>query len=244
VTTSPTASLLIIGSEILSGRTQDKNISYLANFLSDLGIDLTEVRIVPDEEGAIVDAVNALRKKTTYLFTTGGIGPTHDDITADCVAKAFGVPIDHDPRAVAILRSHYKPEQLNEARLRMARMPHGAELIDNPVSKAPGFVIENVYVMAGVPAIMQAMLDTLAPKLAGAGKAPIVVSIDTKPVREGDYAGALGELAEAYPTISVGSYPRFTQAGVESSIVLRGRDEEAITKAAQAVSAMLAGLKP
>src|SRR3954469_23790361 len=142
-----TAALLVIGDEILSGRTKDKNIGYVAEYLTALGIDLLEVRVVGDEEAAIVDALNALRGRYSYVFTTGGIGPTHDDITADCVAKAFGVPIDVDPRAVAVLRERYKPEDLNEARLRMARIPQGAELVENRISKAPGFRLDNVIVM-------------------------------------------------------------------------------------------------
>src|SRR5215217_5486701 len=150
-----TAGLLVIGDEILSGRTKDVNIGATADFCTDLGIDLKEVRVVSDETDDIVDAVNALRVRYTYVFTTGGIGPTHDDITADAIAKSFGVPIDHDPRAVAILKAHYDPGMLNEARMRMARIPQGASLIENPVSKAPGFRLENVFVMAGVPKIMQ-----------------------------------------------------------------------------------------
>src|SRR5687767_4759749 len=156
-----TAAVLVIGDEILSGRTKDKNIGYIAEYLTAIGIDLKEVRVVPDEEDEIVAALNAMRRRYTYVFTTGGIGPTHDDITADCVAKAFGVPIDHDPRAVAILKERLgaRGVELNEARLRMARIPQGADLVDNPVSGAPGFWIGNVIVMAGVPTIMQAMLD-------------------------------------------------------------------------------------
>src|ERR671911_63600 len=161
-TTLVTAGLLVIGDEILSGRTKDKNIGYLAEYLTNIGIDLKEVRVVADDEPAIVNALNALRHRYTYVFTTGGIGPTHDDITADSVAKAFGVPIDVDPRAVALMRERYKAEDLNEARLRMARIPEGADLVENPISKAPGFRIGNVVVMAGVPAIMQAMLDNVA----------------------------------------------------------------------------------
>src|SRR5919106_5489259 len=160
-----TAAMLVIGDEILSGRTKDKNIGHLADIMTAIGIDLKEVRIVPDVEDEIVAAVNALRARYTYLFTTGGIGPTHDDITADAVAKAFGVPIDVDPRAVAVMRERYKPEDLNEARLRMARIPQGADLVENPISKAPGFRLGNVFVMAGVPAIMEAMLDNIAPTL-------------------------------------------------------------------------------
>ena len=165
-TDTVTAAILVIGDEILSGRTKDKNIGTIADYLTAIGIALREVRIVPDEAEAIVAAVNALRARYTYLFTTGGIGPTHDDITADCVAAAFGVGIDVDPRARAMLLERHKPEDLNAARLRMARIPEGADLIPNPISKAPGFHIGNVFVMAGVPAIMQAMLDAVGPSLA------------------------------------------------------------------------------
>src|SRR5665811_1290715 len=162
-----TAAVLVIGDEILSGRTKDKNIGYIADYLTAIGIDLKEVRVVSDDETAIVEALNVLRAKYTYVFTTGGIGPTHDDITADCIAKAFGVSIDHDPRAVAILQERMAKlgTELNEARLRMARIPKGAELVHNKVSGAPGFWISNVITMAGVPSIMQAMLDEVAPKL-------------------------------------------------------------------------------
>src|SRR5215212_11199857 len=156
---SVTAALLVIGDELLTGRTKDKNIGYMAEYLTGIGIDLREVRVVPDDEAEIVAAVNALRARYAYLFTTGGIGPTHDDITADCIAKALGVPIDVDPRAVAMMMERYRPEDLNAARLRMARIPAGADLIDNPISRAPGFQIGNVIVMAGVPSINEAMLD-------------------------------------------------------------------------------------
>src|SRR5512133_3734295 len=162
-----TAAILVIGDEILSGRTKDKNIGYIADYLGEIGIDLREVRIVPDVEDDIVEAVNALRHRYTYVFTTGGIGPTHDDITADAVAKAFGVPIVEDPRAIAILHEWVKTTgaEMNEARLRMTRIPKGADLILNKVSGAPGFWIGNAIVMAGVPSIMQAMLDEVVTKL-------------------------------------------------------------------------------
>src|SRR2546421_11868550 len=164
-----TAGLLVIGDEILSGRTKDKNIGYIAEYLTAIGIDLKEVRVVADEEPAIVEALDALRGRYSYVFTTGGIGPTHDDITADAVAKAFGVPIDHDPRAVEILLSWFRQigREANEARLRMARIPKGASLIENPVSKAPGFQIGNVFVMAGIPKVMQAMMEEVAKRLSG-----------------------------------------------------------------------------
>src|SRR6266567_4384701 len=162
-----TAALLVIGGKILSGRTKDQNIGYIAEYLTALGINLKEVRVVGDEEAAIVEALNALRHRYTYVFTTGGMGPGHDDITSDCVAKAFGVPIDVDPRALAILHEWLKATgaEMNEARLRMTRIPKGADLVLNKVSGAPGFWIGNVIVMAGVPSIMQAMLDEVAPKL-------------------------------------------------------------------------------
>jgi molybdenum cofactor synthesis domain-containing protein len=239
---SVTAALLVIGDEILSGRTKDKNIGYIAEYLTNIGIDLREVRIVPDVEDEIVAAVNALRSRYTYLFTTGGIGPTHDDITADAVAKAFGVPIDVDPRAVAVMRERYKPEDLNEARLRMARIPHGADLVDNPISKAPGFRLGNVIVMAGVPAIMQAMLDNVAPTLE-TGARMIVETINAGGVPEGLYAAGLGEIAARHNGVSIGSYPAFTVAGFANQIVVRGKDRVAVDAAANAVRALVARLQ-
>src|SRR5215212_1082207 len=208
---SVTAALLVIGDELLTGRTKDKNIGYIAEYLTGIGIDLREVRIVPDDEGEIVSAVNALRTRYTYLFTTGGIGPTHDDITADCIAKALQVGIHHDPRAIALLRERYDPEDLNEARLRMARIPEGAELIENPISKAPGFRLENVIVMAGVPSIMQAMLDEVAPTLR-TGARMVVETLDADGLAEGLYAAGLAEIAQSTPAVSIGSYPSFSSS--------------------------------
>jgi molybdenum cofactor synthesis domain-containing protein len=239
---SITAALLVIGDEILSGRTKDKNIGYIAEYLTGIGIDLREVRVVPDVEEEIVSAVNALRSRYTYLFTTGGIGPTHDDITADSVAKAFGVSIDVDPRAVAVMRERYKPENLNEARLRMARIPDGADLVENPISKAPGFRIGNVIVMAGVPAIMQAMLDKVTPTLE-TGARMIVETIDAGGVPEGLYAAGLGAIAMAHSGVSIGSYPAFTAAGFANQIVVRGKDRGAVDAAAAAVRDLIAGLR-
>src|SRR5215210_6595219 len=213
-----TAAILVIGDEILSGRTKDKNIGYIAEYLTGLGIDLKEVRVVPDEEAEIVAAVNALRARYTYLFTTGGIGPTHDDITADCIAKAFGVPIDVDERARAMMLERYKPEDLNEARLRMARIPAGADLIENPISKAPGFKLGNVIVMAGVPAIMQAMLDQVAPTLK-TGARMVIETLEADGLAEGLYAEGLGEIAQAHPAVSIGSYPSFSSSGFRNQIV-------------------------
>jgi molybdenum cofactor synthesis domain-containing protein len=237
-----TAALLVIGDEILSGRTKDKNIGYIAEYLTAIGIDLKEVRVVADEEPAIVEALNALRSRYAYVFTTGGIGPTHDDITADSVAKAFGVGIDHDPRAVALLKQRFPDGGLNEARLRMARIPDGADLIRNKVSTAPGFRIGNVFVMAGVPTIMQAMLDEVAPTLAtGARMLSESVRAD---LREGDIGTELGEVAKAHPGVTIGSYPFFDdQRGPNTHVVVRARDPAALAAARAAVEAMLARVR-
>ncbi len=192
-----TAGILVIGDEILSGRTKDKNIGFIAEYLTNIGIDLKEVRVVADEETDIVDALNALRNRYTYVFTTGGIGPTHDDITADSVAKAFGVGIDHHPEVVARFRERWTEQDLNEARLRMARVPDGAELIQSATILAPGFKLGNVIVMAGIPSIMQAMMDIVAPKL----KSGVRMLSDTvrANAREGDIGGPLREIANAHP---------------------------------------------
>jgi molybdenum cofactor synthesis domain-containing protein len=235
-----TAALLVIGDEILSGRTKDKNVGYIAEYLTALGIDLMEVRIVGDEESAIVDALNALRKRYTYIFTTGGIGPTHDDITADCVAKAFGVPIDVHPRALAIMQERLAATgaEMNAARLRMTRIPKGADLVLNKVSGAPGMWIENVIVMAGVPSIMQAMLDEVAPKLKTAVR--MLTETIRADAREGDIGTELGEIANAHPGVAIGSYPFFDpQLGPNTNVVLRGRDAEKLALARRAVEEML-----
>jgi molybdenum cofactor synthesis domain-containing protein len=235
-----TAALLVIGDEILSGRTKDKNIGYVAEYLTALGIDLKEVRVVGDEEAAIVDALNALRSRYTYVFTTGGIGPTHDDITADCVAKAFGVSIDVDPRALAIMQERLASTriEMNDARLRMTRIPKGADLVLNKVSGAPGMWIGNVIVMAGVPSIMQAMLDEVAPKL----KTGIRMLAETirADAREGDIGTQLGEIAKANPQVAIGSYPFFDpQQGPNTNVVLRARDAQKLAAAKAAVEEML-----
>lgn len=232
-----TAAILVIGDEILSGRTKDRNIGAIAEWLAERGIDLREARIVPDEAEAIADAVNALRAGVTYLFTTGGIGPTHDDVTADSVARAFGVPVDIDPRARAMLLEHYGPEDLNAARLRMARIPRGADLIPNPISKAPGFRLGNVFVLAGVPAIMAAMLDEIGPTLAGGAR--VLSETIEAGLPEGDYAGGLAQVASAHPEVSIGSYPAMTRGGFATRIVLRGRDAAALARARGAVEALL-----
>jgi molybdenum cofactor synthesis domain-containing protein len=232
---APSAAVLLIGDEILSGRTKDKNLGYIADFLTALGIDLLEARVVGDNEAAIVAAVNDLRSRYSYVFTTGGIGPTHDDITADAVAKAFGVPIDHDPQAVALLQAFFSEigREPNEARMRMARLPQGARMIPNPVSKAPGFQIGNVHVMAGVPAIMQAMLQELAPGLARG--VPMRSAAVTIRAGEGDIAAGLGSIQKAHPTVVIGSYPFEADDGFAAQIVLRSRDDQALAAALEEV---------
>ena len=234
----------MIGDEILSGRTKDKNIGYIADYLTALGIDLREVRVVPDVEAEIVGAVNALRVKYDYLFTTGGIGPTHDDITADCVAAALGVPLEVHPEAVAILKERLARTggELNEARMRMTRIPRGAALVANKVSGAPGFWIGNVIVMAGIPAVMQAMLDEVAPKLkTGAKLLSETIRADAK---EGDVGTALGEIAKAHPETIIGSYPFFDEKlGANTNIVVRARDPAQLAEAKAEVEAMLAKVK-
>ena len=237
-----TAAVLVIGDEILSGRTKDKNIGHIAEYLTAIGIDLREVRVVPDVEGEIVAALNALRARYDHVFTTGGIGPTHDDITADAVAKAFGVSIDVDERAVALLLERIPKADLNEARLRMARIPAGATLIANSVSKAPGFTIGNVHVMAGVPSIMHAMLDALGPTLA-TGRKMHSRSIAAG-LKEGDIATPFGAVQARFPDVGMGSYPGFQEGvGFTTTLVLRSRDEARLAEAERAVEAMLAGVK-
>ncbi|HEY0293012.1 MAG TPA: molybdopterin-binding protein [Hansschlegelia sp.] len=240
-TEAVTAAVLVIGDEVLSGRTRDANSGYIASYLTNIGVDLREVRVVPDDEDAIVEAVNALRARFTYVFTTGGIGPTHDDITADAIARAFGVGIDHDPRAVAMLRERFaNPADLNEGRLRMARIPFGADLIANRVSKAPGFRIGNVMVMAGVPSIMQAMMDVVGPTLRqGVRIESASIRADAK---EGDIALPLAAVQKAHPGVAIGSYPYVDETGFNTNIVLRSRDPAGLAAATAAVEAMLRDL--
>jgi molybdenum cofactor synthesis domain-containing protein len=236
-----TAGIVVIGDEILSGRTKDKNIGFIAEYLTNIGIDLKEVRIVADDEAAIVEAVDALRGRYTYVFTTGGIGPTHDDITADSVARAFGVGIDHHPEVVARFQERFGAD-LNEARLRMARIPDGAELITSATILAPGFRIGNVIVMAGVPSIMQAMMDIVAPKLKS-GVRMLSESVRAN-AREGDIGTPLRAIQEAHPETSIGSYPFLDENGMpNTNVVVRSRDAEKLKAAMAEVEAMLAGLK-
>jgi molybdenum cofactor synthesis domain-containing protein len=220
-----TAALLVIGDEILSGRTKDKNIGTIAEHLTAIGIRLREVRVVADVEDEIVAAVNELRARSTYLFTTGGIGPTHDDITADAIAKAFGVSIDVDPRALALLQPHYEKRgmTLTPPRLRMARIPDGAELIANSVSIAPGFMIGNVIVMAGVPLVMQAMLTAVTARLkTGRKMHSMSLGVDRP---EGDIAETFSAHQAAFPNVSMGSYPSFGDGRFRTELVLRSTDE-------------------
>ncbi len=255
-----TAAVLVIGDEILSGRTQDTNIRSIAQFLGPYGVELREVRIVADVQDDIIAALNALRARWTYVFTTGGIGPTHDDITADAVAAAFGVSIGVRDDALAILKSHYairmaeaaaagKPTDsfsINESRLRMARIPDGASLILNPVSGAPGFQTGNVFTMAGVPSIMRGMLEDIGPRLK-TGRRVLACTIRGSGLREGDIASPLGAIAKAHPDVSIGSYPWIipapggrTDYGV--NLVVRGRETTAIQAAVDAVSEIVTAL--
>ena len=232
-----TAAVLVIGDEILSGRTKDKNIGHIAEYLTNIGVELREVRVVPDIEEEIIAALDALRHRYTYVFTTGGIGPTHDDITSACVAKAFGVPLLLDERAVALLTRHYPPGQLNEARLRMAHVPQGASLVDNPVSSAPGFQIGNVFVLAGVPSIMQAMFGGLKHRLVGGP--PILSRTVSGFIAEGTIAAGLGALQDRYPQLEIGSYPFFRQGRFGASFVMRGTDAGQIAAAAAELKTLI-----
>ncbi|MDP3403556.1 MAG: molybdopterin-binding protein [Brevundimonas sp.] len=236
---SPTAAVLIIGDEILSGRTADTNLNTIARFLGALGIDLMEARTVGDRPGQIVAALNALRSSHDYVFTTGGIGPTHDDITADCVAGAFGVGITERADALAILERRYG-DQLNEARRRMARIPDGGVLIANPVTDAPGFQIDNVFVLAGVPKIMAAMLQDVAPRLR-TGAVVHARTLRVIGVGEGAIAAPLAQAARASPDLSFGSYPfgAGSDGEIGTNLVVRGRDSTAVEAAIAALSGML-----
>jgi molybdenum cofactor synthesis domain-containing protein len=232
-----TAAVLVIGDEILSGRTQDTNSNAIARFLAGLGIDLKEIRLVPDDENEIVAGLNALRSRHDFVFTTGGIGPTHDDITADAVARAFGVGIGYHKEAYALLEARYKPGEFNDMRKRMARVPDGATLIKNTVSVAPGFHIGNVYVMAGVPMVMRAMLEAIAPELPqGVTVTSVTVSAQ---IPEGAIAEGLAAIQNDNPGVSIGSYPFYTDSGPGAQLVARGRDPQAVERAAAAIETMV-----
>jgi molybdenum cofactor synthesis domain-containing protein len=234
---NPTAAILVIGDEILSGRTRDANMHYLAGQLTEHGIDLREARVVSDDPAAIVATVQALSAAYDNVFTSGGIGPTHDDITADCIAEAFGVSIDVRDDARAILADHYARSgvELNAARLRMARIPDSASLIDNPVSSAPGFTLGNVHVMAGVPSVFRAMVASILPSLTGG--APLVSSTLRVERGEGDIAGPLGNLATLFPKLSFGSYPFQKDGRYGANIVVRGTDTAEVARAISALNA-------
>ncbi len=237
---NPTAAMIVIGDEILSGRTRDSNMHFLANELTRTGIDLREVRFIADDRDAIITAVNALRQGVDHVFTSGGIGPTHDDITAEAIAAAFGLPIGVRDDAREILAAHYARSgtELNEARLRMARIPEGATLIDNPISAAPGFTLGNVHVMAGVPNIFQAMVASILPQLTGGQ--PLLSQSLRIPRGEGEIADPLGDLAARYPDLSIGSYPFVSNGAYGANIVIRGSD----TARVEAAMLELAGIFP
>lgn len=237
-----TACVLIIGNEILSGRTQDVNLNYLAKGLNEAGVRLREARVIPDVPDVIVATVNEARAKFDYVFTTGGIGPTHDDITNECVAKAFGVPLILHEEAKRILEDRYRARgmELNEARLRMAHVPQGATLVLNPVSGAPGFRMENVYVMAGVPQIMQAMFEGVKDELRG-GR-PVLSRAISCGLAEGQLAKGLGEIQSRYPDIDIGSYPWYRRGAYGVSLVLRSPDERRLGLASDEVAGLVRGL--
>ncbi len=235
-----TAAVLLIGDELLSGRTQDVNLQTIAKFLAPLGVQVAEARVVPDIPEKMIAAINQLRAAHDYLFTTGGIGPTHDDKTADAVAAAFGVAIDVRDDARAILEAHYKAGPLNEARLRMARIPEGASLIANPVSRAPGFQLGNVFVLAGVPSIMRGMLEDVAKRIHG-GAVVRSCTVRGKNVREGDIAASLEALEQAAPGVTFGSYPWFGPEGYGVHLVARSADAAALAKAGEDLKALIRG---
>ena len=234
-----TAAVIIIGDEILSGRTKDQNLGFLADALNDVGVQLLECRVIPDVETEIVEAVNSLRAKFDYVFTTGGIGPTHDDITVDSVGTAFGLPVEFNPEAVKILKAHYAHTgaELNEARMRMARTPLGASLVENPVSKAPGFRIENVYVLAGIPSICQAMFHSLKHELVG-GDPMRSVAIAVY-LGEGTLAKGLTALQDKYLDVGLGSYPFHRDGRFGASIVARSQSPDRLAAAVNEIRQMI-----
>ena len=239
---SVTAAMIIIGNEVLSGRTQDKNLAFVAQMLGEIGVDMQEARIIPDVLETVVATVNELRARHDYVFTSGGIGPTHDDITADCIAAAFEVKLEKHPLAMQALQAHYDAQEadFNEARQRMARIPEGASLIENPVSTAPGFKIDNVYVMAGVPKIMQAMMENILPTLKG-GETLSSITV-TSSIPEGSIAAEMGALQQQYPDVNIGLYPFYSAQGAGVSVVARGRDMAQLQAVETAIKAHLAAI--
>jgi molybdenum cofactor synthesis domain-containing protein len=231
------AALIIIGNEILSGRTKDKNLAYLAEWLNEIGIQLYEVRVIRDDEKEIIDCVNLLRKKYNYVFTTGGIGPTHDDITTASIAKAFNVELETNPEALNILKGYYKEGELNEARLKMTLLPQGAELVENPVTKAPGFKMENVFVMAGIPSIMQGMLEG-AKTFLEIGNKMLSKSIDVF-MPESVVAGELSKIQDKFSNVEIGSYPFNKEGKFGTSLVMRSADLQALDRCEHEITAMV-----
>jgi molybdenum cofactor synthesis domain-containing protein len=238
---NPTACLLVIGNEVLSGRTRDANIQFLATGLGDLGIPMREVRVIPDVPETIINTVNEVRKNFDYVFTTGGIGPTHDDITSECIAAAFGVPWEHHPVAWPRMEATYKPGEFNAARQRMATMPRGASLIESSISVAPGFQMENVYVMAGVPRVMQSMFEWLAPRLKGGAKIEMR-AVHALGLPEGIIADGLGAIQKRYPDLDLGSYPFYRPGGNGVALVAKGPDGEAAANAIAEVTKLITSL--
>ncbi len=245
MTKNPIACLLVIGNEVLSGRTQDLNVKFLATRLGEIGIPLREVRIIPDVPATIIATVNECRASFDHVFTTGGIGPTHDDITAECISAAFGVPWEPHPEAWALMEKSYKPGEFNAARQRMATMPRGASLILNSISVAPGFSIGNVHVMAGVPRIMQSMFEHLAPTLAG-GPPIISRAVHALALLEGRIAAGLGAVQTEYPELDVGSYPFYRATGNGVALVVKGTDATMAEEAVAKITALIIelGLEP
>lgn len=235
-----TACVVIIGNEILSGRTQDENLAFLAKGLNEVGIRLREAQVIPDEAAVIIATINEVRRKFDYVFTTGGIGPTHDDITSASIAEAFGVPLILHPEAKRLLESHYPPGALNEARLRMARVPEGAVLLPNPISRAPGFRIENVYVLPGVPQIMQAIFSELRHRLRGGAR--LYSRSVSCALSEGALAKDLGALQERYSDLEIGSYPYFRRSDFGVTLVLRGTEKERLAAAVEELKTLIRAL--
>ncbi len=239
--TNPTACLLVIGNEVLSGRTQDANIKFLATRLGELGIPVREVRVIPDVAETIITTVNEVRARFDHVFTTGGIGPTHDDITSECIAAAFGVPWEVHAQAAARMEAHYKPGEFNAARQRMATMPRGVTLIENKVSVAPGFTIGNVHVMAGVPRIMQSMFEALAPSLVG-GPPIVSQAVHAIGLLEGAVAESLGAIQARHPALDLGSYPFYRASGSGVALVAKGPDAADAAAAIAEVTEVIRGL--
>ena len=233
-----TACLIIIGNEILSGRTQDTNLAHLSQVLNELGVQMREARVIPDIESTIIDTVNECRATFDYVFTTGGIGPTHDDITADSIALAFGVPLEFHPDVVALIKRREAPPEVMESRLRMARIPQGATLIENPSGGPPGFQIENVFVMAGVPSVMQAMASTFTKARLPGGRPVRSVTVGAF-LGESQVAQELESIQAAYPTVDIGSYPFFREQGYGTNLVARGADQDALDEVAEALRALI-----